>query len=59
MAPLLKEEGDSSHLNQAYDKVVAKSDKATMSESLAMMRRAKDSKQKIFEDMLLAVGPTV
>jgi len=32
----LKEEGDSSHVNQAYDKFVAKGDKAAKRESLAM-----------------------
>jgi hypothetical protein len=40
-----------------FDKFVAKSDKATTTESLAMMRRAihvtaKDSEQKDFEDTL-------
>jgi len=34
----LKEEGDSSHVNQAYDKFVAKGDKAAKRESLAMQR---------------------
>ena len=34
----LKEEGDSSHVNQAYDKFVAVSDKAAKAESLGMLR---------------------
>jgi hypothetical protein len=37
----LKEEGDSSHVNQAYDKYVAKEDKVSKTESLAMLRSAK------------------
>ena len=36
-----KEEGDSSHINQAYDKFVGKGDKCTTKESLAMLRNAK------------------
>jgi hypothetical protein len=38
----LKEEGDSSHVNQAYGKCVAKADKAAQAESLGMQRRAYD-----------------
>jgi hypothetical protein len=38
----MKEEGDSSHVNQAYDKFVAKSDKAHKRESLGMLRNAKN-----------------
>jgi hypothetical protein len=34
----LKEEGDSSHVNQAYDKFVAKSDKRSKDEGIAMLR---------------------
>jgi hypothetical protein len=34
----LKEEGDSSHVNQAYDKFVAPADKSAKDESLAMLR---------------------
>ena len=34
----LKEEGDSSYVNQAYDKFVAVSDKAAKAESLRMLR---------------------
>lgn len=34
----LKEEGDSSHVNQAYDKYVAKADKSGKREGLALMR---------------------
>ena len=34
----VKEEGDSSHVNQAYDKFVAKSDKAAKASSLGTMR---------------------
>ena len=33
----LKEEGDSSHVNQAYDKFVARSDKAIQRVCLAML----------------------
>jgi hypothetical protein len=36
----VKEEGDSSHVNQAYDKLVAKSDKRAGNESLGMLRSA-------------------
>lgn len=35
---MLKEEGDSSHVNQAYDKFVAKSDKAHKRHGLSMLR---------------------
>ena len=34
----LKEEDDSSHVNQAYDKFVAVSDKAAKAENLGMLR---------------------
>jgi hypothetical protein len=34
----LKEEGDSSHVNQAYDKFVAKSDKSLQKEGLSIVR---------------------
>ena len=34
----LKEEADSSHANQAYDRMVAKTDKMAKTESLGMMR---------------------
>jgi hypothetical protein len=37
----LKEEGDSSHVNQAYDKFVAKGDKATEMRTLSYLRSAK------------------
>ena len=35
----LKEEADSSHVNQAYDKFVAKSDKAVQRLSLSLLRK--------------------
>ena len=35
---LLKEEGDSSHVNQSYDQKVAKDDKSNMRSSLAYLR---------------------
>ena len=35
---ILKEEGDTSHLNQAYDQSVAKNDKAGMRANLDMLR---------------------
>jgi hypothetical protein len=34
----LKEEGDSSHVNQAYDKFVAKSDKSLQKDGLSIVR---------------------
>jgi hypothetical protein len=34
----VKEEGDSSHCNQAYDKLAIKSDKAAKTERLSMIR---------------------
>ena len=37
---LLKEEGDSSHVNQAYDQKVAKDDKVTMRDCLGYLRQA-------------------
>ena len=37
----VKEEGDTSHVNQAYDKFVAKSDKYARMQSLSMLRNAK------------------
>ena len=37
---LLKEEGDSSHVNQAYDQEVAKSDKRSMRAALGFLRSA-------------------
>eukprot|EP00956_Cyclotella_meneghiniana_P037992 scaffold147505_cov79-Cyclotella_meneghiniana.AAC.1 len=39
----LKEEGDSSHINQAYDRLVARSDKAVNREALIWMQRDKVS----------------
>ena len=37
---LLKEEGDSSHVNQSYDQKVAKDDKKSMRQSLAYLRQS-------------------
>ena len=37
---LLKEEGDSSHVNQSYDQKVAKDDKRSMRDSLAYLRES-------------------
>jgi hypothetical protein len=36
---VIKEEGDTSHVNQAYDQFVAKKDKAIMRDSLEIVRR--------------------
>ena len=44
-----KEEGDSSHVNQAHDKFVAKEDKSNSSESLGLMRRARCNHGKIVD----------
>eukprot|EP00957_Ditylum_brightwellii_P020117 1517420-Ditylum_brightwellii.AAC.1 len=38
---LVKEEGDSLHVNQAYDHFVAKADKRAKNESLSMLRNAR------------------
>ena len=38
----VKEEGEASHVNQAYDKFVAKEDKTLKRECLAILRNAKD-----------------
>ena len=40
--PLVKEEGDTSHVCQAYDQKVAKDDKATMRGCLAFLRQTTD-----------------
>ena len=54
---LLKEEGDSSHVNQAYDQMVAKDDKVTMRDCLSYLRQsAKLSKSIINGWDLIHVG---
>ena len=42
----LKEEGDSSHVNKAYEKYVAKEDKFSKAESLSMLRSSKQNQQR-------------
>jgi len=42
---VVKEEGDSSHVNQSYDQIVAKQDKAWMRNHLSLVRRKLGSKQ--------------
>ena len=54
---LLKEEGDSSHVNQAYDQEVAKSDKRSMRDALGFLRSSnKLSKSTIDGWQLIHVG---
>jgi hypothetical protein len=45
----LKEEGDSSHVNQAYDEFVAKSDKVAKDKSLAMLCGATSISQGVVD----------
>ncbi|HSN65040.1 MAG TPA: hypothetical protein VLS94_00280 [Fusibacter sp.] len=45
----LKEEGDTSHVNQAYDKFVAKSDKLARAESISMVRSCVKSQFHIID----------
>jgi hypothetical protein len=52
----LKEEGDSSHVNQACDKFVAKSDKAFKAESLSMLRSSSYSCGVLSQWSLVHVG---
>ena len=53
----LKEEGDSSHVNQAYDRFVARSDKAVEAESLTFLRRAKSLNKGVVDQWgLVHVG---
>ena len=54
---LLKEEGDSSHVNQAYDQEVAKSDKRSMRSALGFLRSSsKLTRQTIDGWQLIHVG---
>jgi len=53
----LKEEGDSSHVNQAYDRFMAKSDKSAKGESIAMLRNAKQATKGVIDQWgLIHVG---
>ena len=53
----LKEEADSSHINQAYDKFVAKSDKATEVRTLSYLRTAKQVNRGVVDQWgLVHVG---
>jgi hypothetical protein len=52
----LKEEADSSHVNQAYDKYVAKGDKSAKSECLALLRNRKISRGVVDQWRMLHVG---
>ena len=53
----LKEEGDSSHINQAYDKYVAKEDKVSKVESLAMLQSVKHiDKGFVYQWRIVHVG---
>ncbi len=53
----LKEEADSSHVNQAYDKFVAKSDKATEVRTLSYLRTAKQLNRGVVDQWgLVHVG---
>ena len=49
----LKEEGDSSHVNQAYDKYVARSDKAASRQSLSYLRKAKQVNKGVIDQWQL------
>jgi hypothetical protein len=53
----LKEEGDSSHVNQAYDKFVAKHDKSSANSSLSVLRRTTTVNKGIIDQWgLIHVG---
>ena len=52
----VKEEGDSSHVNQAYNKFVAKQDKQVSYESLAMLRKSTYARSYVDQWDLIHVG---
>lgn len=54
---LLKEEGDASHVNQAYDQEVAKNDKITMRECLRYLRESEKLRKTVIDGWdLIHVG---
>ena len=54
---LLKEEGDTSHVNQAYDQQVAKDDKCTMRQCLSYLRQSEKLSKSIISGWdLIHVG---